>query len=492
METYDQGYLICGGYFNDEFSGAWLIKTNINGDTLWEKVLDCDGYNYLNAVHQTMDGGILACGAIQYNKADQMPYVLKLNSCGQKEWCKSFYTPEPYVLPWAQDIKETESGDIIVLVNTYGDYPEETMHLFKLSAEGDVLWKKPYCSGYVHPEGVIPLGKKVMITSNNKYLISGEVYWEDPWNPGGPKAIRSIFVMVDGLGNEKWVLPFGLQDTIHGQGKNIYELNNNKFIGIANKWPIETMQSVLLEFDSLGNIIQYVIPNNQIIDTNITRGVPLNFERINSLYSLGGIYGNPEVGYSTEILLDTNIFNSITVQNYFQHIDEDEPYSMITTFDEKIISNSTFKEQGNWYIALSKLNLNLEYDTAYPGNYTYDSLCQPGPPQSGFISLDDCDIITGIDIPTLEEYYAHLQTIPITVYPNPTSNRVSFAMENTEHHKNITLKCFNLLGKQIFETTVFTGQEETSAVVSTWPQGMYVAVVYSDGLPVGQCKFVVR
>jgi len=87
-ETYDKGTLICGGYFNDDFSGAWLIKTDINGESLWEKILDCNGYNYLNAVHQTMDGGLLACGAIQLNQSDQMPFVIKLNMCGEKEWCK--------------------------------------------------------------------------------------------------------------------------------------------------------------------------------------------------------------------------------------------------------------------------------------------------------------------------------------------------------------------------------------------------------------------
>ena len=37
IETYDKGYLICGGYFNDESGWSWLIKTNVNGEILWEK-----------------------------------------------------------------------------------------------------------------------------------------------------------------------------------------------------------------------------------------------------------------------------------------------------------------------------------------------------------------------------------------------------------------------------------------------------------------------
>jgi len=496
IELYDMGYLLCGNihdYSNGTSKNSWIIKTDINGSVLWEKIFDNDSHrSKINAVEHTNDGGVVICGSVRMVTGQAQPIVIKLNVCGEKEWCKIFYTLEDN--PWAQDIKVTEAGDIVVLVNQFDQGPEETMHLFKLNPEGDVLWKKPYCSGYVHPEGAIPLGKKVMITSQNDYLITGEVYWEHPWNPGGAKPIRSVFVMVDSLGNEKWVLPFGLQDTIHGQGKNIYELNDNRFIGIANKWPIATMQTVFIEFDSLGNVLQYIIPDNEQIDTSFTRGVPLNFERIDTLYSLGGIYGNSEEAFSTEILLDTNIFTSIIAYNNYQHINEDEPYSMITTFDEKIISNSTFKETGNWDIALSKLNLNLEYDTLDPGAYTYDSLCTtPGLPQSGFIFLDDCDIVTGVDIPSPEEYYAGLEKIPVKAYPNPTTQgTITFEYENTEHHSNIELKCFGIYGDQVYSEKIYRYQGKSIVDVEMWIPGMYMAVIYSNGLPAGQAKFVVR
>jgi len=497
IEMYDNGYLICGNYNiyvgNDFKQWSWLIKTDVNGNIMWDKIIEGgDEFIRTTAIEKTNDGGILACGLIWTEVGANDPYIMKLNACGEKIWC-TIFAGSLMDNPWAQDIKETSTGEIIVLINQYGENNVEDMHLFKLNAEGDVLWKNPFCSGYVHPEGAIPLGKKVMITSQNDYLISGDVYWEDPWNPGGPKPIRSVFVMVDSLGNEKWVLPFGLQDTIHGQGKNIYELNDNRFIGIANKWPIATMQTVFIEFDSLGNVLQYIIPDNEQIDTSFTRGVPLNFERIDTLYSLGGIYGNSEEAFSTEILLDTNIFTNIIAYNNYQHINEDEPYSMITTFDEKIISNSTFKQTGNWDIALSKLNLNLEYDTLDPGTYTYDSLCtSPGLPQSGFIFLDDCDIITGVDIPSPEAYYAGLQKIPLTAYPNPsTQGTITFEYENTEHHSNIELKCFGIYGDQVHSEKIYRYQGKSIVDVEMWISGMYMAVIYSNGLPVGRAKFVV-
>jgi len=505
METYDKGYLICGGF--EDF--AWLIKTDINGDTLWSKILKCDGFNYLNAIHQASDGGFLLCGAIQYNKADKMPYVLKLNACGEKEWCKSFYTPTPDVLPWAQEIKETSSGDILVLVNCYGDYPEESMHIFKLNADGKVIWKKPYCSSYVHPEGVNPLGKTINMTLDGGYLISGDVYWEDPWNPGGPKGTRSLFVLVDSLGNEKWVLPFGLNDTIYGVGKNVYQINNNKYIGIAVKWIDQSLKgkanelgsamktekylsqiNMLIEFDSTGDAKQYIIVDNEIINPSLTTGVALDFERIDSVYVMGGLFGDQYEGHSMEILLDTNIFNELQILNYFQHDNEVEPYTMITSYDKKIISNSIFKEPGNRDISTSKLNLNLEYDTAYTGIYTYDSLCESGPPQSGFIFLDDCDIVTGTDIPSPEEYYSFIATIPINAYPNPTETEITLALQNTDYHTNMLLECYNIYGQKVHSEKIWKGQQETRIKLQGWAKGLYFAVVTSEGKVAGTGRFV--
>ena len=66
------------------------------------------------------------------------------------------------------------------------------------------------------------------------------------------------------------------------------------------------------------------------------------------------------------------------------------------------------------------------------------------------------------------------------------------ALENTEHHQNIKLKCFSLMGKQVYETGVITGQKEVGTNVDHWPEGMYLVVVYSDGLVVGRGKFVVQ
>jgi hypothetical protein len=492
METYDKGYLISGGF--EDF--AWLIKTDINGDTLWSKILKCDGFNWLNSIHQTSNGSILACGVIQHNEAQQMPYVLKLNSCGEIEWCKSFFTTTPNVLPWAQEIKETSSGDLIVLINCYGDYPQESMHMFKLTADGEVLWKKPVCSAYIHPEAAVPLGESFCITSEEKYLIAGSVYWKNPWSTGDTLWLRSLFVMVDSLGNEEWVLPFGLQDTIISQAFDIVELPMKKYIGVGSyiDWTSGYVQPLFIKIDCTGYQLDYRIIYSNEINPVFNEGEIGRIIRKDTLYYLCGSFriAGTEIIPVTNFIIDTNLFlTNPEVINYFIHPENEIwNYEFDTTFNFRLLVTTIFKEQGNRDIAFSKLNTNLEYDTTYTGNFNYDSLCQSSPPQSGFIFLDDCEIITGTEIPSPEEYYSFIATIPITAYPNPAETEITLAFQNTEHHSIMLLECYNIYGQKVHSEKIWKGQQQTKLDVSNWGNGLYFAVVKSNGKVAGTGRFV--
>ena len=497
-ESYDNGYYILGGYDNSNFvpKYTWLIKTDINGEVLWEKILQCNGFVKSFAIEPANDGGLLIGGGILLNEfgLNYFPYVVKLNSCGDKEWCKVFMGVEGE-LPWVQDVLEAPSGEIVLLVNQYGEISEETLHLFKLNSFGEVLWKKPYASGYIHPQGVQALGNKLLITNDNKYLITGSIYWEEPWNPGGDKVLRSLYVMVDSYGEENWILPFGIQDTIYGKALMSYQLTDSTFLGVGSNWTNE-IKPLFMEFNKDGIELNHSTIDMSEIDPNIGDGILTRVRKIDSIFFFGGGFyiSNPEIHDQMEVAFDNNFLNpNYTIYDYFIHYDKDSPYDLITTNGSNLLSNSKDITNSPYFdIYLAKMNQQLEFETGNNGNYTYDSLCLPGPPQSGFIFLDTCDIITGIEIPTPEEYYARLKIIPVTVYPNPVRDKVTFTLENTEHHQNIKLKCFSLMGKQVYETNIITGQQELGADVDNWPEGMYLVVVYSDGLPVGRCKFVVQ
>jgi len=497
VETYDKGYLICGYYSSPDWlqRWGWLIKTDVNGNIIWEKIIENTGKRFLpTSIEQTQDGGILVCGMSMLGN-NHLPIVIKLNACGDKQWCKVF-EGSPNNQSWANDIKETETGNIVVLVNMFGSNPHETIHIFKLSSEGEVLWQEPFATTHNYPNTNLKLGNSLLITSNGDYLISGDGYWEEPWNPGGPMPLAPLFILANSNGNEEWVLPFGLNDTIHGTANFALEIGMNSFIATGSYWTnVQFIEPLFMKINSFGQEINHSILFSNDIDTSLAGG---DFERFflssNQIYT-GGFFisqNNAEVIIDSKLLIDTNslaVVPSLNLMNFLRKY----PQISAPTFDDKALSSSAFRHSStNYDIFLAKLNLNLEYDTAYTGNFTYDSLCIPGPPQSGFIYLNDCDIVLGTEMPTAAEYRAKVSTIPVTIFPNPAKDHITFALENTEHHRNITLRCFNLLGMQQHQTQILRGQQQASANVSNWPPGMYIAVVLSDGKPVGRGKFVVQ
>jgi hypothetical protein len=122
----------------------------------------------------------------------------------------------------------------------------------------------------------------------------------------------------------------------------------------------------------------------------------------------------------------------------------------------------------------------------------YDYLC-PDPIVSKTIDLTDCEVIVNVeDIPTRKEYNARISLIPITTAPNPAKDYVRFLLENTEHHKNIRVVCYDIFGKQLAAMEVNSGVNETGLSISGWRHGLYMAVVYSGNKQMGKARFVVE
>jgi hypothetical protein len=96
FEDYDKGYLIGGDVLADfnTFRYAWIIKTDINGNVLWDKKYGTgvDQY-YLETCVKTTEDGIVFCGATDVEGFQMDPLFVKLNTCGEPEWCKIFLSP---------------------------------------------------------------------------------------------------------------------------------------------------------------------------------------------------------------------------------------------------------------------------------------------------------------------------------------------------------------------------------------------------------------
>jgi hypothetical protein len=80
----------------------------------------------------------------------------------------------------------------------------------------------------------------------------------------------------------------------------------------------------------------------------------------------------------------------------------------------------------------------------------------------------------------------------IAITPNPANEIVNFEFGNFQNLQQAQLRCYDVFGSLLHSEPIMQGQKEVVLDISSWPPGMYVAVVYSNGGVVGKSKFVVE
>ena len=93
IQTSDGGFL-AAGYTKSYGAGEsdfWLIKTDKNGNKIWDRTFGGSSHDECNSVIQTSDGGFLAAGYTQsYGNGWMDFWFIKTDSRGYKIWDKTF------------------------------------------------------------------------------------------------------------------------------------------------------------------------------------------------------------------------------------------------------------------------------------------------------------------------------------------------------------------------------------------------------------------
>jgi hypothetical protein len=83
-QTLDYGYIACGRYYESSGpQGMYIIKLNYEGDTSWTQTYESSFLSYANDILQTEDFGYIVCGGVsEYPGVLRNIWVLKLNENG--------------------------------------------------------------------------------------------------------------------------------------------------------------------------------------------------------------------------------------------------------------------------------------------------------------------------------------------------------------------------------------------------------------------------
>ena len=170
-QTIDSG-LIIAGYTNSFGHGGYdmyVIKTDKNYNTVWEKTYGGTDWDFAYSIAQTPSdsGYIIAGSTYSYGSGNEDMYLVKTNSAGDTLWTKTYGGAGD---DEARSVKPTIDGGYILTGNTksFGD-PNGDMFIVKTDMHGDTAWTYKY-------QGPLDDNSYDVIEdiSGTSYIIGGE------------------------------------------------------------------------------------------------------------------------------------------------------------------------------------------------------------------------------------------------------------------------------------------------------------------------------
>ena len=201
QQTTDGGYILAGSrrvFVGDHLlgSGAWLVKTDTNGNKQWDKTF-CRTYDDLAvAVQQTTDGGYILAGLASYDVACDTTWLVKTDTNGNKQWDKTF---EGTGCGGADSVQQTTDGGYVL-----AGFAGYDAWLVKTDTNGNKQWDKTFGD-----TGYCGAANSVQQTTDGGYILAGitSSYGAGDWD--------AWLVKTDTNGNKQWDKTFG------GTGKDL-------------------------------------------------------------------------------------------------------------------------------------------------------------------------------------------------------------------------------------------------------------------------------
>ena len=284
IQTSDGGFALAG-YTNSSGAGGldmFLVKTDIDGEMVWNATFGGSLDDVANSILQTSDGGYLLSGYTHVLEDQQATWVVKTDSVGVMEWNQT------YLGTSANSVILGRDGSVVLAVDCPGGFG-----LVKLSLSGELLWNQTYPAVWAFASA-----RSVVESSAGGYMLVGAIEDSD----AGVKA--GWLVRTDSSGNPLW-------NTIVDDVRiySVIEMSNGDFAMCGD------YASVVI-VDKFG-IIQYNRPNDGLSDDmrpkvftaaySIIEASPLHFVMAGGQHS----YGQMALGYNA-LLMTYNLVSDTT------------------------------------------------------------------------------------------------------------------------------------------------------------------------------------
>ena len=181
QQTSDAGYLIIGTIYKSDESDICLIKTDSEGNKIWNKTIGGslrDSLSqYSDSVQQTSDGGYILIGrTLSYGEGNGDVWLIKTDSEGDEIWNKTY--GEYGISEKGYSFQQTSDGGYIIVGETVRDKTswDADAWLIKIDSEFSQVWIK-----FIGTREFEDEGRFVQQTSDGGYIIVGTIHqiWGD-------------------------------------------------------------------------------------------------------------------------------------------------------------------------------------------------------------------------------------------------------------------------------------------------------------------------
>jgi len=471
MESYDHGYFICGASMKNPstYKYGWVVKTDINGNVLWDKKFgDTTREDYFLDAQKTLDNGWIIAGATSQLDSWNDAVFVKLDACGEIEWCKIYPSPE---LNYASNVIALPNGDFIGNIGYYGGngYQYPRISLVRMDASGEPLWIKNI--GFNDTTISNYDCYHLYYTPDSNVMITGRCF----------SPLKPYIVKTDTEGEELWSIKWEGRSGSPGN-QAVFTPNSDKvYIGAGLHALYEHNRPFMIKCDLEGN----QQGEYEIIGDTVEAGGTLSmlmwddstlFAGVGWMKEYNMYHANCEIMKIDTLgnILDRRLLNTST----------DALRSIVRTFDDKLLLMGTFAIDGNWDIYMWKTGTDLVDDTVTYPAMNYDSLC-PVSIRSDTVALD-CGIFVNIDeIPTKEEYESSVK-----ISPNPAVNWITLEFPDNVAPGKVSLSILNTTGQQVFKTTSLPSERMESLNISGLSAGLYILVCKDSKNQLMMGKFI--
>lgn len=275
----DLHFVVCGTIASPDTIGGkvewpykpYLIKFNIYGDTVWQRVyLEHGTSRRFISMDRANDGGFIitgykAHGPVKYNSLGSIQYrdhsawLVKVDSSGNMEWERNHFTNSDYT---GSNIHPTSvlaapGGNYIVFGHRWYAPLEFNPFIFKTDSTGQqIMWDKKIGSGLVDP------GKSRSITcrDGNFAFIGCYTGWMEQighpnQNNHAPRDVEIYYGKFTGNGDTLWTKRYHIPTTgefMHW-GLDIKEYPNGDLALLGIKFDT-VMMAIVIRTDSIGEI----------------------------------------------------------------------------------------------------------------------------------------------------------------------------------------------------------------------------------------------